>query len=265
MAINDVITETKESMNWKLAQLIALVAPAVGYILAFTHEVAYCEWFKIPIEFISLNWNVIITGVVASLGGAYLVMLPFIMLSLTKQSKRPMGHVERRVYFLVVIFVVLFAFAYRYLLVRELGYVISYLIGMAALLFLLPLSDTSIRKIKGYRNQLAAYDDPSRKPEDPFLKKWLNLRVIIVFILLVGAFGSAYLDGRAKAMNQEEFLIPSEYPNAVVLRIYGDSMICALVDLPSKVVERTYFVLKVGDSPKSTLTLTRTGCLHIAE
>lgn len=258
MAMNDANTANRPAINWRLAQAIALVAPALGYTVAFTREAAYCHVFKVPVEFISLSWNTIIVSVFGSLAGVYLAMLPFIMLWVTRSSKKPLGPVERRLYLICVIFVTLFVLAFRHLLARETAYVVGFVIVLALMLFLLPLSDPGARKIKGYRNQLEAYDDPSRKRELPFLKL-LDLRTIVIFFLFLGAYGGAYLDGRAQALNQEEFLVPSTYPDSIVLRIYGDDMICAPLDPRSKVVEQTYFMLKASDSPKPTFTLTHTG------
>jgi hypothetical protein len=81
--------EVKENnaIGWKYIQVIGLAAPVVGYTLAYVHEVAFFDWFHVPTEFITLTWDTIIVSAVASVAGAYLLILPFLMLSLTKYSK----------------------------------------------------------------------------------------------------------------------------------------------------------------------------------
>jgi hypothetical protein len=44
---------------------------------------------------------------------------------------------------------------------------------------------------------------------------------VVVFI-----FVSGYLAGRADAWKKEVFLVPSSNPELVVLRIYGDNVVC---------------------------------------
>ena len=84
-------------------------------------------------------------------------------------------------------------------------------------------------------------------------------------MLLVGAYTFTYLEGRAQAINQEEFYVPSPYPNTVVLRIYGGNIICAPVNQARREIEKTYFILKINDEPRPMLIATKTGRLYVRE
>jgi len=73
-----------------------------------------------------------------------------------------------------------------------------------------------------------------------------------------------YSAGRAHALKQTEYLFPSTYEQSVVLRIYGDNMICAPVDRDKKEVQRSFFVLNVSGATPPTLKLEKIGPLKSA-
>ncbi len=253
-----------ENTGWNWFRIVLIIAPALGYTLAYTYEIGYCNVFKIPKEFIFLDLTTVIIGITAAFGGSLLIIWFVIMLLIPKQAIKPMGPIRRRLYFLLLICMLSFFIAYKYLLVWELIYIIAYLVAMAVILLLFPLLDRNTRKIKGYRNKLIANDEQTKKSTDPLLKR-IGSRGIIVFMLLVGAYTFTYLEGRAQAINQEEFYVPSTYPSSVVLRIYGDNIVCAPVNQARKEIERTYFILKTNDEPRPMLIATKTGRLYVSE
>lgn len=253
-----------ENTGWNWFRIVLVIAPALGYTLAYTYEIGYCNVFKIPKEFIFLNWTTVIIGITAAFGGSLLMIWFVMMLLVPRQATKSMGPIRRRLYVLFIIFSFSFFVSFKYLLAKELIFIIAYLVAMAATLFLLPLLDKDIRKIKGYSNKLIAYDERLKTSEDPLLKR-IGSRGIIVIMLLVGAYTFTYLEGRAQAINQEEFYVPSTYPHAVVLRIYGDNIVCAPVNQARREIERTYFILKTDDEPRPMLIAIKTGRLHVSE
>ena len=116
--------------------------------------------------------------------------------------------------------------------------------------------------MKSYSQKLAAYDNLQRKSEAPFLKRF-GIGGAIIFMLLIGAFVFSYLGGRAQAMNQDEFYIPSTHPNSIILRIYGDKLICANFDEERREIKREYFILKANEQPIPVLISTKTGRLYV--
>lgn len=250
--------------NWKWIRISLLIAPPLGYLLAYTHELGYCNVFKIPKELILLDWTTVIVGVSATFGASLLLVWFITMLFLPMQSKRPMGPIKRRLYFFFLVFVFTLLFSYKYLIVKEVIYPIAYLVALAVFLFLIPIFTKDAKEAVGYRNKLAAYDELQRKSEAPFFKR-VGLKELVLFIFLIGIFPFSYLGGRATAINQDEFYVPSTYPNSVVLRIYGDRLICAQLNKERREVERTYFILRTNDEPRPMLIATNTGRLHIRE
>lgn len=252
-----------EKVRFLLPITLSLALP-LGYLLAYVHEVGYCNVYKVPKELIALDWTSVIIGVSAALGGSLFLVWFIAMLLLPTQPKQRMGPIRRRLYFLFLVFVFSFFIALRYLLISELIYVITYFIVLGVILFVFPVITKTSAKEKGYRRKLAAYDNEQRKSEGPFLK-WLGLRGVILIMLLFGIFTFSYLEGRIEAVNQDEFYVPSTYPNSIVLRIYGDTLICANVDVELREIEKEYFIIKTHDQPPPVLMSIKTGRLGLKE
>jgi hypothetical protein len=135
-----------------------------------------------------------------------------------------------------------------------------YLSVIALYLFIFPFIDPDARKVTGYRKKLAAYDEKSAITSKSIFR-WLDLRIVLVAAMLIGAYLGTYLSARSQAFTKTEYLIPSGYPNAIVIRIYGDKVVCAYYNPQTKIVETQYFVLNLTDLSKPGLTLTKTGQL----
>ena len=71
----------------------------------------------------------------------------------------------------------------------------------------------------------------------------------------------ANLAGDAAAISQKEFLVTNTTPAMVVLRVYGDTMICAPFDRNSHEVKKSFTLLKMAEDPKLVLSLENVGPL----
>ena len=69
-------------------------------------------------------------------------------------------------------------------------------------------------------------------------------------------FSFTYLDGRSVAMNRQVFYIPSTHPESIVVKIQGDSLICAPLYYMGKdnkgeeigIINQEFFKLNLNDS-----------------
>ena len=82
--------------------------------------------------------------------------------------------------------------------------------------------------------------------------------IMILWLLLVISNNA----GDAAALKQEEFLVANTSPEMVVLRIYGDHLICAPFDRATKEAQRSYSVLNVADDPQLMVRLEKVGPLR---
>lgn len=85
--------------------------------------------------------------------------------------------------------------------------------------------------------------------------------LLVIGLLIFGLF-VAYNAGRAQALKQEEFLILSGSPEAVVLRQYEDNLILAPFDRDTRKVEKSFFIVKASDESRPLFTLEKVGPLR---
>jgi hypothetical protein len=62
-------------------------------------------------------------------------------------------------------------------------------------------------------------------------------------------------------MKEKEFLVLASSPDTVVLRIYGDNIICAPFNRSAKEMQRSFIIHKVGETPPLELRLEKIGPL----
>jgi hypothetical protein len=94
--------------------------------------------------------------------------------------------------------------------------------------------------------------------------KFGNETLVIITVFLLGLY-IALSAGKAEATKQEEFLVTNTKPELVVLRIYGDNLICAPFDRKTGEVEESFSVLKNTGDPNLSLRFEKLGNLHIPE
>ena len=85
--------------------------------------------------------------------------------------------------------------------------------------------------------------------------------VLLAVFITMGTMAHAVRQARTK----ERFFVPSTAPDTVVLRIYGNRLICAPVDRTTKQIARAIQVLRLGDDPKMVLRSERIGPLRLKE
>ncbi|MCJ7497382.1 MAG: hypothetical protein MUO78_04525, partial [candidate division Zixibacteria bacterium] len=93
----------------------------------------------------------------------------------------------------------------------------------------------------------------------PFVGRGGLIAILSLFLVLIFSWEA----GRSRALKQDEFLILKASPELVVLRIYGENLICAPFDRTTKEVKKTISIFKIGDDPDLKLSLEKVGPLHI--
>lgn len=130
--------------------------------------------------------------------------------------------------------------------------------------FLAPF--TTQKKVKGYRNKLQAQYESNVKQTDPLIatiEKYVGTWALVIVLIIGFTLTMAYIDGRAHAMGQRDFLVSSTNENSVVLRVYGGNLICAPLDVKDKETSTAFFVIKLDDEPRPVLFLTSVGPLRV--
>lgn len=258
-------TEEKKS-KWMTQGIIVALIPVLGYALAYIHEIAFCDTFGIPKEFIILNWPSIIVSIgriiVFSLVIIGVLLLPAFI---QKTRGKKTGPIGRRIITYLVLFLVFFFLVMTYsFTVLEFSFIFAFFLLYFAILDFFGPCWTQ-KDIKGYRNKLDAQDkrDAEVMGKITFISKIGRPGLtLIVFIALLPIL--SYLDGRDNAVTQKEFLVPSIRQESAVLRVYGDRLVCAPLDKEKREVTREFFFINIGDDPNLILTPQTIGPLKVS-
>jgi len=260
-------------MKWH--GILVVIGPAIGYGIAFIREWSYCNYFGIPSEFIKLDMTNIIIAVVEGIGLVLIVaFLLYVYRYYEKRTKEGLGPIKRRLMMIGLLGTMWVYFGIRY------SDWIWWVVGLAGvilftlLLIVFPFIIHSIRhkKFEGFRKKLEEEDKIPWKDADLFddINNRIGFPVYPLIFIVFLLFLAPYLGGSLQASNKQDFLIPSTNPNSVVLKIYGDNLVCAPFDAETNIVEKSFFILNVNDEPRPLLELTRIGRLkspniHILE
>ena len=223
--------------------LLIGIAPALGYAFAYVHELGYCGVYNIPPDFIRLDLTTILVAIAAALIG--LVLLAW-SLSLILSIPLYMSMIRKKVYFAFILLVFYGVFAFFYLTVEE-----SKQLGIMLIFFMLIffIGPWLSRKLPSKRKR---QDIPLNRL---IRNKYIQYSFIVgymVFLLL--SFG--YLAGRSDAFQKEIFYVPSSNPELIVLKIYGDNIVCGkLVQQSGKTgLGPTINILRMENIDKVTFT-----------
>jgi len=266
-SIQDKVPKVK-AWAWEAIAVAAITA--TGYSLALIHEIAFCDVFGIPKEFIQLDWESILLAIGSFIGFSIFVLwMMAVPAWFVKKAKKRPGPVARRLVSHAVLLMIFIAFVNRFFVPWSLNSLLSVLFSFLFLLYfvavdyLVPL--WTQRSIKRYRDKLEAQD----KRDSEFFRNFgfvrsvgkVGVTIVMAAFLL---FMISYSDGQSSALKQEEFLIPSTSQQLVVLKAYGDILVCAPIDMQKHQVRRVFSLIKIGEEPTLTLTPRRVGPLTVS-
>jgi hypothetical protein len=255
--------QTKPSpMWWQSIVTIIPIALALGYIVAYLYELGYCSTFGIPSEFISPDTtHVLIAVSKVFLSAVTLFWVAYVFITMASEP-RSRGPIQRRLILLMVIGFIYIAFAIDYPSARTEWYLIIPIFIIFILLFFVSPVITH-RNIKGYRNKLIAQDQVNAATNPlNYIERYVGRSLLIILLLLIPWIVLPYFNAQTDATEQEDFLVPSTYPHSVVLRIYGDNLICAELDPQDTELTGRFFMISMDDEPKPYLSLQEIG--HLA-
>ncbi len=153
---------------------------------------------------------------------------------------------RRKIYYSLAVLLLYFVYAFRYLTTGEAKALGITLLVVLVFLFVGP---SLLRRLPRRRQR---QDIPLARLAK---NKYFQYTVIIICIVsVILSFG--YLEGTLNAWQKEVFYVPSSNPDLVVLKIYGDNMICKkLVQESDKVgLGPTIILLRMEDISNVTLT-----------
>jgi hypothetical protein len=256
--------EQEQPKEWASEAIILAASPVFAYLIAFLYEAGFALVFQIPLQFITLSLTTIfiVAGALLFLG-LFLFWVGHLILGVIAPADDPIRARMARYTPGILMFV-----AYRILFPEDVQGTL-YLLGAMAILALYEFGTPLItQRGKGtYREKFEAQEKEDEIKRAKTLvhgfKEALGRKGQIIAVVLSIGLPMFYSAGRSAALHQEEFLVVGSSPEMVVLRIYGDNLICAQLNRETRKVERKFVILKAGANSKLMLRLERVGPLGL--
>jgi hypothetical protein len=234
--------------------LVVAAVPAVAYLVAYVYEVGFAMRFGIPLDFIRVSLTRVLAIASALLGyGVAMLAMSEYMAALYRWMEDRWS-----IIFLVAGFVTVFLMSYvvmdKRLSEALVSLMIVIIIYLSVLMFTsLPQNPQSGLLKKVIAPSIIKLPNGSRIP---------RLKLYILVALLILFPSASWLEGLDRAQGLTSFLVTPRSPEMVVLRTYGDEMICAPFDRDTREVYQSFVVLKVGDDPNLMLHYEEVGPLR---
>jgi hypothetical protein len=251
--------------------IFVAILSAAGYGIAYIHELGYNGEFLIPTQFIVLDLTTILItiGKILAVAAVAFIIVDFgyvlsIILGGRLESSKWMPYVRLSMPILVLVIFILAVLLKYPSLWPEMLPTVPMILFFIYIVFGLPLFTQKTQR--GYEEKLKAELRRQAQFHDPvsdFFRRYLTLKVVVAFTLVCFIFLAAYFSGIGDARSQTEFLVPSKYPGVVVLRAYGDNLVCANFNKDTKEVTSRVFILRADADPELILVLSDIGPLKI--
>ena len=223
-------TQSERKKTWLSEGILVASVPVYAYILMLSFVIGYCDFFQIPVSFVSLN----------------LPTMLWIGLRLE-----------------VGLFFMLFITAPAYWLLRSYDHKTANTILILLPYFGLLLLQIALRlPWRDWRWSLVVlatyipfvfffhfFNPPPVLRISPYSLNVLR-RASLVLPWLMMSVSVAMNLGRAVATTQRDYLVPASAPTTVVLSTFGETLVVAPFDRSTKEIEPSFWVIKTGEDPK---------------
>jgi hypothetical protein len=214
--------------------------PAMGYWVAFVHELGYFNYFDLPRSFIEISLNVILLNSLSVVIGLAIFIIVFDFI-----RKAMSGVTEALKY-------TLYKILFSYFMIFGFGIVFDMTIIKIQILLLILVTPIilkeicwplwSYRHVPGFGNKITAAkkkDFEFESMTDKMVEKiGAPAFLLITFIYLISIF--SYLAGGYQANKQEYFLTSEAMPSYVLIRKYADTWLALKIDPESNEFHKTY-------------------------
>lgn len=254
--------EKQATKKWVSDALIIAAFPIVAYVITYAYESGYAGIFGIPSDFITLNLTtvLVVTGALFGVILTLFIYANFILYILPKSDSPIFRGVVKLLplILLSVAYLLLYGKLWRYWIFPV----------ICILLFILMEFGFPLITQKGnlsYREKYEEQEKIEGKVKGiveyvlPLVGRGAFIAILSLFLVLIFSWEA----GRSRALKQDKFLIVKASPELVVLRIYGEKLICAPFDRTTKEITGTFTILKTGDDPNLKLSLEKVGPLHM--
>ncbi len=254
----------KKFEDWLTDGFIIAACPVIAYLYAFTYEAGFASFFNIPLEFIKITVN----NIILFFGGlsiiCLLIYLPLEVISMWIPQESP---IFRRLVRYIPLFCFFISTAYLYGFKNYYTYIgwLPIFLFLVFRDFVAPLITQKDKKT--YFEKLSAFEfqdkeDFNKNPPRILYSifNWFkNKNSINLVLLLFFLIGYSYQKGVADASKQEKFLVCRNLSPVIVLRIYGDNLVCVPYDEKTKSVKSVFSIFKITSDNQNSLSYEKVG------
>lgn len=265
---NKELEEVKEAKrSWITDGLIIASFTAVSYTYAYLYEKGYAKVFDIPTDLIEINIiSIIVVALLLIVAFFYLFVIADVIVKIApKLSKALIVKLSLLSIPLILLIFQLLIYGVR----KWERLIVSGMFGAIVILYEFVRPLFTQRDKKTFKEKLEAdYEIRiGKKGIFDYLPVSKLIRKQISAVLLVFCIGylASYSIGQAVAIRKEKFLVVSIPPEVVVLKTYGEKMICAPLNRGKKEIQSSFFIFKIKEDPKMMFSYEKVGPLHLSK
>lgn len=226
--------------------------------MALLYEIGFGEVYGMPRELLSPTFFTLIFTfgdlLVYLVTPSFFILALWVMVCNKTLRDKSLTPIHRRLGLMSPLFGLLIMVFYGYGEKWREGLPVAYLIFVIALAeFGVPLlNDWRPRK---YLEVIREFDSAGFINETLFgrVSYYIGASGLAVVLSVTVAGFASYHYGRASGLSKRKFLVLNSSPELVVLRIYGDRMICAPFDRASRKIITTFAIMSLGETAAAQL------------
>jgi len=254
----------KTTKNWITEGIVIALIPFLGYLFTFAFESGYATFFNFPKEFINIGLPQVVITISILYTTAVLLFFGIEFLSFVFFKNEP------SLYHNIVSFLPLFGYSIGYFIISGWSAAIPFIILIFILgfsSFIAPLITESDKK--DYESKLQAFDKSDwefredRGVLSVRLIRMIGHRNIMLIINLFICFGLTQTLGGVLASRQIRFFVIPSKPEKVILKIYGENLICAEFNRKTKNLKSEISIYKSVDPQVQNLKFEILGPLKV--
>lgn len=249
-------TERNSRLAWLSNAAFIALGAAFSYFLAFVYERAYCKYFNVPDSLIRPDMTTILAFTVAlytfSFSVFWLVSVLYVFFH--PGEKKKVSAISRfvRSRGVLLLLAIIIAAAYQW---DKYGWLtIGAILSTLFVLDIVPAIITK-RKHKTFNMALHASMDDTERMNSVWIpiKRRLGEQVFTLYLLCWCAVSVAGALGQSAAEKQTRFLVPDLKPDSIVVKMYGDYVICISINRTGKTTGKDLTIINLQEP--STLRL----------
>ncbi|MFC1511418.1 hypothetical protein ACFL5U_03425 [Candidatus Margulisiibacteriota bacterium] len=236
----------KDANQWLFEGFIVACFSITAYSFSLAYEIGFAHYFGIPFELIVPDFKIafvifvslmLVAFLLFILTSAFLIILPKRVKNISLELSTILVFLLVLGYFHRILYLYLFIAPNEFVFVSlAILIVLGVFIGSGLLQEAFP--EISLR------NNIRRLD----KSSILLFFKGMGHKSLFIALFLIIAIGISYLIGHNTALSNERFLLLSKPSETVVLRIYGNTLVCARFNKITKTIQNSFIIKKVGEN-----------------